>query len=175
MKLLDSLAGYLGYGKVEARPKNVTYADSVMESFGVSPGAAGIVVSPLSAQRVSAVSACRQKIAGSISTLRLDVLKIDKDTEVKMPRDALWYLLNEQPHSQYTATSHWDNKVSEQLLRGDSYTWIRRRSNNSIAELFPLPWHSVQPWRQPDGSSQHGLTHPKFCTSQAMDSTASSR
>jgi len=169
MKLLDSLAGYLGYGKVEARPKNVTYADSVMESFGVSPGAAGIVVSPLSAQRVSAVSACRQKIAGSISTLRLDVLKIDKDTEVKMPRDALWYLLNEQPHSQYTATSHWDNKVSEQLLRGDSYTWIRRRSNNSIAELFPLPWHSVQPWRQPDGSIRYWVSLPEWGITTWLD------
>lgn len=165
MKLLDSIAGYLGYSKVEARPKNeakVTYSESVMESFGVSPGAAGIVVSPLSAQRVSAVSACRQKIAGSISTLRLDVLKIDGDTEVKMPRDALWYLLNESPHSQYTATSHWDNKVSEQLLRGDGYTWIRRRMNGSIAELFPLPWNSVQPWRQPDGSIRYWISLPEL-------------
>lgn len=147
------------------RPQNeatVTYSGSVMEAFGVSPGASGIVVSPLSAQRVSAVSACRQKIAGSISTLRLDVLQIKGDTEVKMPRDALWYLLNEQPHTQYTATSHWDNKVSEQLLRGDGYTWIRRRMNNSIAELVPLPWHSVQPWRQPDGSVRYWVSLPEF-------------
>lgn len=147
----------------------VTYSDSIMEAFGVVPGAAGTVVSPVSAQRVSAVSACRQKIAGAISTLRLDVLQIDGDTEVKLPRDALWYLLNEQPHTQYTATSHWDNKVSEQLLRGDGYTWIRRRMNGSISELFPLPWTSVQPWRMPDGSVRYYITLPQWGITTWLD------
>jgi HK97 family phage portal protein len=126
---------------------NVTYSESVLEAFGVAPGAAGYTVSAVSAQRVSAVSACRQKIAGSISTLRLDVLQTSGDSEVKLPRDALWYLLNEQPHPQYTATSHWDNTVSAQLLRGDGFTWIRRRMNGTVAELVPLPWGTVQPWR----------------------------
>jgi HK97 family phage portal protein len=172
VSIFSNIAGYFGYSKVDARPKNeatVTYADSVMDAFGVTPGAAGIVVSPLSAQRVSAVSACRQKIAGAISTLRLDVLKIEGDTEVKMPRDPLWYLLNEQPHSQYTATSHWDNKVSEQLLRGDGYTWIRRRMNGSIAELFPLPWNSVQPWRQLDGSIRYYISLPEWGITTWLD------
>lgn len=158
MSIFSRIAEALGFGGGDVRPKNearVTYSDSVMEAFGVSPGAAGISVNPTSAQRVSAVAACRQKIAGSISTLRLDVLQISGDTEVKLPRDALWYLLNEQPHEQYTATSHWDNKVSEQLLRGDGYTWIRRRMNGSIASLMPLPWTAVQPWRQPDGSIRY--------------------
>ena len=126
---------------------NVTYSESVLEAFGVSPGAAGYTVSAISAQRVSAVAACRQKIAGSISTLRLDILQTIGDTEVKLARDPLWYLLNEQPHPQYTATSHWDNKVSEQLLRGDGFTWIRRRMNGTVAELVPLAWGTVQPWR----------------------------
>jgi hypothetical protein len=48
----------------------VTYDGSVYEAFGITPGASGIVVSPVSAKRVAAVRACRQKIAGSISTLR---------------------------------------------------------------------------------------------------------
>lgn len=172
MTILSNIAAYFSRRQGEVRPQNeakVTYADSVMEAFGVSPGASGIVVSPLSAQRVSAVSACRQKIAGSISTLRLDILRVDGDTEVKMPRDALWYLLNEQPHSQYTATSHWDNKVSEQLLRGDGYTWIRRRSNGSIAELFPLPWSSVQPWRMPDGSIRYYISLPEWGITTWLD------
>jgi HK97 family phage portal protein len=158
MTLLSRIAAIFTGQRGEVRPQNearVTYADSLMEAFGVTPGAAGITVSATSAQRVSAVAACRQKIAGSISTLRLDVLKIEGDTEVKQPRDALWYLLNESPHAQYTATSHWDNKVSEQLLRGDGFTWIRRRMNGTVAELFPLPWGSVQPWRMPDGTVRY--------------------
>ena len=147
----------------------VTYSDSVLDAFGVTPGSAGFSVTPISAQRVSAVSACRQKIAGSISTLRLDVLEINGDTEVKLPRDALWYLLNEQPSPQFTATSHWDNKVSEQLLRGDGYTWIRRRMNGSIGELFPLPWNSVQPWRMPNGSVRYYINLPEFGITTWLD------
>ena len=84
---------------------------------------------------------------------------------------------------QFTATSHWDNKVSEQLLRGDGFTWIRRRMNGSVAALQPLPWGAVQPWRMPDGSVRYYITMPDFgvttwlttptyCTSQATALTA---
>lgn len=171
MSILSSIAGLFKSGKGEVRPEiaNVTYNDAVMEAFGVTPGAAGITVSPVSAMRVSAVKACVQKIAGTISTLRLDVLRIEGDSEVKLPRDPLWYLLNEQPYEQYTATSHWDNKVSEQLLRGDGFTWIRRRMNGSIAELMPLPWRAVQPWRMPDGSVRYYISLPEFGITTWLD------
>jgi len=162
MSIFSKLADLFKSGQGEVRPENVTYSDAVMESFGVTSSASGMSVNPTSAQRVSAVAACRQKIAGSISTLRLDVLQIKGDTEVKLPRDSLWYLLNEQPYEQFTATSHWDNKVSEQLLRGDGFTWIRRRMNGSIAELMPLPWSAVQPWRMADGSIRYYITLSDF-------------
>lgn len=168
MSIFSKLADLFKSGQGEVRPENativqnVTYSQDVMDAFGVTAASAGVSVTALSAQRVAAVSACRQKIAGAISTLRLDVLRIKDENEVKEPRDALWYLLNEQPQEQFTATSHWDNKVSEQLLRGDGFTWIRRRMNGSIAELFPLPWGSVQPWRMPNGSIRYYITLPEF-------------
>lgn len=148
---------------------NITYSESVLDAFGVVPGASGISVTPLSAQRVAAVGACRQKIAGTISTLPIDILEINGEAEVKAPRDSLWYLLNEAPSSQFTATSHWENKVSEQLLRGDGFTWIRRRMNGSIAELFPLPWNSVQPWRVQDGSVRYYITLPEWGITTWLD------
>lgn len=162
MSIFSKLAGLFKSGQGEVRPENATYSQEIMDAFGITAASAGVSVTALSAQRVAAVAACRQKIAGSISTLRLDILRIADDTEAKLPRDALWYLLNEQPHAQFTATSHWDNKVSEQLLRGDGFTWIRRRPNGSIAELFPLPWGAVQPQRMPDGSVRYYITLPEF-------------
>lgn len=168
MSIFSKLADLFKSGQGEVRPENatsvqnVTYSQDMLDAFGVTAASAGVSVTALSAQRVAAVAACRQKIAGSISTLRLDVLRIKDENEVKEPRDALWYLLNEQPQEQFTATSHWDNKVSEQLLRGDGFTWIRRRMNGSIAELFPLPWGSVQPWRMPNGSIRYYITLPEF-------------
>ena len=140
----------------------VTYSQSVMEAFGVLPGAAGINVTPISAMRVAAVFACVQKIAGAISTLPLDVFKTDGETPTKLARDDLWYMLNEQPTGQYTAASHWEGVSVNQLLRGDSYTWIRRSDNNVIREFLPLPWGSVSPIQQPDGSVRYYATHPRI-------------
>jgi HK97 family phage portal protein len=133
-----------------------------MEAFGVTTGPSGMVVNPVTSMRVSAVKACVQKIAGTISTLRLDVLRIEGDSEVKLPRDELWYLLNEQPSTQFTATSHWDGAVTAQLLRGDGFTWIRRRMNGSIRELMPLPWSCVQPIQQTDGSIRYYVSLPQY-------------
>jgi HK97 family phage portal protein len=121
------------------------YSTEVMESFGVAPS--GTTVSATSAMRVAAVAACVQKIAGTISTLRLDSFVIDGDSEVRQPRDEMWYMLNEQPSDLCTATSHWEGATSSQLMRGDGYTWIRRRMNGTVRELLPLPWGGVTPIR----------------------------
>ena len=135
--------------------RNVTYDQAVLDAFGVTPGAAGMSVTPVSAMRVAAVFACVQKIAGAISTLPVDVFQTDGDTPVKLPRDALWYLLNEQPSPQYTAASHWEGVSASQLLRGDGFTWIRRRANNSFAEFLPMPWNAVTPVQHQDGSVRY--------------------
>lgn len=136
------------------------YSAEVMESFGVAAG--GTTISAASAMRVAAVAACVQKIAGTISTLRLDVLRIDGDNESKMPRDDIWYKLNEQPSSQFTATSHWEGVVACQLLRGDGYSWIRRSMNGTIREILPLPWGGVSPMRMPGGDVRYYLNLPEI-------------
>lgn len=147
-----------------AQVRNVTYDQSVLDAFGVTPGAAGMTVTAVSAMRVAAVFACVQKIAGAISTLPVDVFQTDGETPVKLPRDDLWYKLNEQPSPQYTAASHWEGVSVAQLLRGDGFTWIRRRSNNSIAEFLPLPWAAVTPTLQPDGSVRYYLHYQNINT-----------
>lgn len=140
----------------------VTYDQSVLDAFGVVPGAAGITVTPVSAMRVAAVFACVQKIAGAISTLPLDVFKTDGDTPVKLPRDDLWYKLNEQPTEQFTAASHWEGVSAGQLLRGDSFTWIDRRDNNTFRQFLPVPWGCVHPTRNNDGTVRYWLNLAQF-------------
>jgi HK97 family phage portal protein len=158
VSFLDRIAAIFKRQQGEVRPQNATYGGDILDAFGVTPGAAGIVVSPVSAMRVAAVRACVQKIAGSISTLPLDVIEIDGDTEKKLPRDELWYKLNEQPSTQFTATAHWETRIEYALLRGDGFTWIRRRPNGTFSELLPLPWTAVQPWLQPDGSVRYYIS-----------------
>lgn len=160
MSLFQRIAGALGIGKGEVRPQNVTYSDSVMESFGVA--SSGMTVTPTSAMRVAAVFACVQKIAGAIATLPLHVYRTDGDVKIRLPRDDLWFKLNEQPSEQFTAASHWEGVSISQLLRGDAYTWIHRASNNSIKEFLPLPWGCVSPIRHVGGGVRYYISLPEY-------------
>lgn len=161
MSLFSKIADALGIGKGDVRPQNVTYSEDVMEAFGV-PASSGAVVTPVSAMRVAAVFACVQKIAGAIATLPIHAYRTDGDIKSRLPKDDLWYKLNEQPSTQFTAASHWEGVSIAQLLRGDAYTWIRRGVNNSIKELLPLPWGCVSPVRQPDGTVRYYIALPDY-------------
>ncbi|USX25791.1 phage portal protein [Oxalobacteraceae bacterium OTU3CINTB1] len=129
---------------------NVAYSADVMEAFGVSES--GTTVSATSAMRVSAVAACVAKIAGAIVSMPIHIYRMaDGDVPDRLPRDALWYLLNEQPSPQYTSASMWEGVSMAQLLRGDGYALIRRNIRGDVREILPLPWGSVSPMRLPDG------------------------
>lgn len=153
MKIIESITHALKGLLFEPKIQNATYSQDVYDAFGVTPGAAGMSVTPVSAMRVAAVYACVQKIAGGIATLPLHIYKTDGDINSRLPRDDLWYKLNEQPSSQFTASSHWEGVSVSQLLRGDGFTWIRRfKNSNAIMDFLPLPWGCVSPIREPDGS-----------------------
>ncbi len=164
MSVFTKLAKSFGFGKGESRPQNVidstgAYSDAVMESFGI---AAGQTVSATSAMRVSAVAACVAKISGAIMSMPINIYKLNGgDLPDQMPRDDLWYKLNEQPSPLYSASSWWEGVSMSQLLRGDAYTLIRRGMNNSIRELLPLPWGCVSPMRNPsDGTVRYYVNSP---------------
>jgi len=162
VSILSKLAEFLRLGAGDVRPQNATYSQDVMDAFGVTPSASGMVVTPVSAMRVAAVFACVQKIAGAIATLPIHAYKTEGDIKSRLPRDDLWFKLNEQPSPQFTAASHWEGVSIAQLLRGDSYTWIRRGLNNSIRELLPMPWGCVSPIRQSDGSVRYYVSLPDY-------------
>lgn len=156
------LANWMAERQAAKSISNVTYSQDVMDAFGVNVGHAGMAVNSATAMRVAAVYACVQKIAGAIATLPLHQYSTDGDIKSRLPRDDLWYKLNEQPSSQFTAASHWEGVSMAQLLRGDAYTWIRRGLNNSIREFLPLPWACVSPIRQTDGSVRYYISLPDF-------------
>lgn len=143
-----------------ARVSNVTYSDSVMESFGVS--AAGTTVSATSAMRVSAVAACVAKISGAIVNMPIHEYALDGgETPSRLPRSETWYLLNEQPSPNFTAASMWEGVSMAQLLRGDGYGLIRRRMNGSLREILPLPWGCVSPIRTPGEGVRYYVNCPE--------------
>lgn len=169
MNIIDRIAASLGYGRVDARPQNVTYSDSVNEAFGVAPS--GVTVSATSAMRVSAVAACVAKISGAIVSMPLHVYKLTGDIPDRQPRDALWYLLNEQPSGQYTASSMWEGVSMAQLLRGDAFALLRRGVNGAVREILPLPWGSVSPIRNPGEAVRYYVNLPTHGISTWFESS----
>lgn len=142
--------------------KNADYGQDIYEAFGISPSASGMAVNSVSAMRVSAVFACVGRISGGILTLPLDIYKTNGDVNAKIARDDLWYKLNEEPSTQYTAASLWEGVSVGQLLRGDSHAWIRRGLTGNIIEILPLPQGSVSPVRQSDGGVRYYISLPQY-------------
>lgn len=129
----------LGNGAVVVRSSDPTS----LEMFGAVPAAAGMFVTPESAQRVSAVYACVDRIAGGVSTLPCRIYKREGEVRRESPNHPYWWLLNEQPSDAWTAASHWARTLQFVLLRGDSYSLIQRNAAGTPTEIIPIPWECV--------------------------------
>lgn len=169
MKILDAIVAMWTGRQASVRPtvSNVSYSDAVMEAFGVQAG--GIGVSAASAMRVSAVAACVGKIAGAVISMPLNVYETNGDTKAKLPKDNLWFLLNEQPSAMYTASSMWEGVVTAQLLRGDAFVLIKRDIRGAVRELLPLPWGCVSPVRAPGEGVRYYVNMPTHGISTWFD------
>lgn len=126
-----------------SRVSNTVYSDQVYESFGLNSSSAGVSVTPLSSMRVSAVSACVQRIAGGISILPIHHYKRTKSARERVEDSQLWWLLNEQPTARYTSAAWWESVVMSMLLRGDAFAFILRDAMGYVKELIPLAHGSV--------------------------------
>ena len=115
----------------------------VLELLGPMPASAGVYVTPESAQRVAAVYACVDRISSAIATLPCRIYRREGEVRRPVENAPLWWLLNEQPCDAWTAASHWGRIGQYVLLRGDSYSLIKRDPAGRIKELVPLPWESV--------------------------------
>lgn len=180
MSLMQRIAGAFGLGAkpsptnadttAPTAPSGPPYGQDILDAFGAGASSpAGQAVTPTSAMRVAAVFACVQKIAGAISTMPLHLYRTDGETPVRMPRDNLWYLLNEQPHPQFTAASFWESITVAQLLRGDGYAWIRRDASGRVRELLPMAWGCVNPVRHTDGSVRYYISLPDYGITTWLD------
>lgn len=114
----------------------------VLELLGPIPAAAGVYVTPETAQRVSAVYACVDRIASGIATLPCRIYRRDGEVRRELNNHPLWWLLNEQPCDAWSGATHWHRAVQFILLRGDSFTLIKRDDSGRVKELVPVPWES---------------------------------
>ncbi len=96
-------------------------------------------VPPDAALQISAVFACVELLAQTISTLPLHVYRTDSNGARHTDRRSqIWFLLHERPNSWMTPCEFLSAMVVNRLLRGNAYAQIVRNSMGEPIALVPL-------------------------------------
>jgi len=110
------------------------------------------------ARKLSAVDACIEIVSNSIAKLPNYV--IDSKTRTRVPHDIL-HLLNVRPNEAMTPFIRKKVLETSRLEGGNGYDWIFRDPRTlKPAELIPIPWWLVEPWRDSTGCVWYTVTHP---------------
>ena len=116
--------------------------DGMLSLFAPILSSSGIPVNERTAMQVSTVYACMTKIAGAITQLPVHQYRVNQagDRE-RMPPTPLWWMLNESPCDNWTASAWKEWIVRCVSLRGDQFTQIIRgatRAGGPPVALRPL-------------------------------------
>lgn len=97
------------------------------------------LVQPDAALQISAVFACVELLAQTISTLPLYVYRDDpREGRIPDKNSRLWMLLHERPNQWMTPCEFISAMVVNRLLRGNAYAHIQRDSEGEPIALVPL-------------------------------------
>lgn len=110
------------------------------------------------ARKLSAVDRCMSILAGSMAKLPSYIFDA-KSRE--RPEHPLLHLLNVRPNEAMTPSIRKEVLENSRLEGGNGYDWIVRDPHTGrVAELIPVPWHLVQPWKDTAGRIWYTVTHP---------------
>ncbi len=128
-----------GAGEYVSLP-DVRSGSELFEWMAGGMSSSGLAVTEQTAMRVSAVYASINLIGGAIASLPLPIYERTLDGRKRADHD-VWWLLNEQPHPAWTASSFWEYLTASKLLLGDAYARIIRASNFSDRIIGFEPLH----------------------------------
>lgn len=140
-------------GMAQPKAATVTGADSaVVSTWGGIDWSewmrGGVSVNESTVRSVSAVVACTNLIGGSIASLPLHMYRRTNDGRERVKTgmaDALWWLLNERPHPDWSAAAWWQFMSDSRMLHGDAFAVIRRGFGpGEVKAAQPAafePWH----------------------------------
>lgn len=119
--------------------------------LGGHSSASGVMITPESGMRVSAVYACVTRIAGAIAAMTAKVYRRVPGGREEILDHPFWWLLNEEPTPRFTSASMWEGAITKMLLRESGHCFIGRTRSGAVRELIPLPWEAVSPRRVEEG------------------------
>lgn len=123
----------------EARATLADPDAGLLAALGVQPTLSGVSVSPESAMRLSAVSACVRLIAESIASLPLSVYRrIDERKREKVTDVPAYRLLHDEPNQLMTSFTMRETMSAQLLLWGKALAPIIRNQAGEPVEILPV-------------------------------------
>ena len=107
------------------------------------------LVAPDAAMRVSTVYSCVALIAGAIATLPFNIYEREGQQRKQVDHE-YWWMLNEQPNQDMTASTAWEFLLSSKLFYGDGFAELLRPSRVSNRVIGWRPHHPLQVTPLPD-------------------------
>ncbi len=134
------------FGSVERRSRLSSW--DLMQGHVPDMGA-GVAVTPILAENLSAVFACVQIISETVATLPPVVYRLVGDGKEPDPLHPVARLFNDEPNSLQTPVEFIETMQAHVLLRGNAYAEIVRDQRGAPAELIPLHPDRVSVLRVP--------------------------
>lgn len=130
MALIQRVASWFGWGGV--------MSDHDGQQLSTPSQIATPPVGPDRALQISAVYACANLLAGTVSSLPLMVYS-ETDGKRRLARDTqTFFVLHDQPNDVMTASDFWQAMVLQWALRGNAYAQIFRDESGEVVALWPL-------------------------------------
>jgi len=114
---------------------------------GSSESKAGIRITPDLALQVSAVFACINYIARTVSALPCHLYKVSERGKEKAVNHPLYTLLHQIPNKETIAYDFWLMLLVNHLLCPEAYAYIERDGNGLITALWNVPSNRVKKYR----------------------------
>ena len=100
-------------------------------------------LSPETAMKISAVSACVEIISNAVGMLPVFIM--DSESKRRLGNHPLGRVLWDRPNEAMSPFTFFKLMECQRLLRGNAYAWIYRNSYGEPIELIPLPPSTCEP------------------------------
>ena len=118
------------------KPQNSFWYKFIPFSFGRS--SSGILVDENTAMRNSVVMACVKVLAESVASLPLHFYRYTENGKERATNHPLYSLLHDAPNDKMTSFVFREMMMTQLLLWGNAYAWLRLDNRGNVQEIMPL-------------------------------------
>ena len=130
---------------------SVSRGSEVFMAFSGDTGGGLPGLTEQTAQTIAAINACVAVIGGAIAVLPMNTFRRTRGgAREQNYDDPMWWMLNEEFHPRWSASTGWTFLARSRLLHGDAFAIIQRSAGGQIARLKPVHPRRVEVYETPE-------------------------